>query len=706
MSKMINKILISFLSLASVTVCQSSTDPWSDTNWHKYVRSPGSADVKPVRILAEETTGNVSNPEGLLDGSQTTIFTRTQTEEEVPSVVIDFGLNVVGLLRIHIEGSSSSSGSLPGLRLAFSETEDALSDNKSDYTRSYRGIYEEDKLTDGTDQVAVQNETYTWTNTLGCEHGRQVCADGLHGFRYVKIWLDALDSDSPYTSSIGSVSISLVDLEWSGYLGPPESFAGWFECSDSDISQWWFDGVYTVETNIDLFLKNETEPRDAFSPTLDDKWVLLDGAKRDRDPYVGDLAIAALTLYLSHDFPEASFNVLEDLAVHQRDDGWIPPASIINYTLPLFDYPLWWVVCSVDLVMYTGNTSYAEHYWDVLKKTLDDFYPGHTNNDLGLLDKSASIGYGDYAFLPRSGPITYYNALYIHALNHAAQLATELGHNDDASRWTERAKPMGGNLIARNFDVSTGAFFDGGPCPNEPAGTICNVHAQDGNSIAILAGVTNDTLSTTILDYWANATALPYGNAFYDSSVLGTGDRFDERVYALTSYFELAARFSIPGNEISAYDELRRLYGWMATHDPGVTQWEGIGPGGISYQGPFMSYSHGWSTGIVPLMSNYVLGVKPTASGFSSWSICPVVKGELRWAKGMVPTGNGGSIKVSWEKFGTESIDSLALEVVVPGGTGGIICVPDIGRDITSIALNGEALPVNEAIKVDGGGIA
>lgn len=177
-------------------------------------------------------------------------------------------------------------------------------------------------------QIAVKNNKYTWTNNLGCEHGRQVCTDGLHGFRYVKIWLDALESDSPYTSSTGSASISLVDLEWSGYLGPPGSFAGWFECSDSDITQWWFDGVYTVETNIDLFLKNETEPRDAFSPTLDGKWVLLDGAKRDRDPYVGDLAIAALTLYLSHDFPEASFNILEDLALHQRDDGWIPPASM------------------------------------------------------------------------------------------------------------------------------------------------------------------------------------------------------------------------------------------------------------------------------------------------------------------------------------------------------------------------------------------
>lgn len=54
----------------------------------------------------------------------------------------------------------------------------------------------------------------------------------------------------------------------------------------------------------------------------------MDGAKRDRDPYVGDLAVASLTSYLSHDFAEASRTVLEDLANHQRDDGWIPPASM------------------------------------------------------------------------------------------------------------------------------------------------------------------------------------------------------------------------------------------------------------------------------------------------------------------------------------------------------------------------------------------
>jgi len=101
-----------------------------------------------------------------------------------------------------------------------------------------------------------------------------------------------------------------------------------FECSDEDLTQWWYDGVYTNDLCTDTFRANDTEPRDADSDSLDGKLVLHDGAKRDRDPYVGDLAVAALTTYLSHDTSEAVRNVLADLADHQRDDGWIPPASM------------------------------------------------------------------------------------------------------------------------------------------------------------------------------------------------------------------------------------------------------------------------------------------------------------------------------------------------------------------------------------------
>lgn len=342
--------------------------------------------------------------------------------------------------------------------------------------------------------------------------------------------------------------------------------------------------------------------------------------------------------------------------------------------------------------MYTGNTSYADTYWGVLTKTLDEYYPTYLNGTDQLV-KPNELGYGDYAFLPRSGPITYYNALYVHALRYAAQLASSLEHSEDADRWTTRASAVASALVESNFDTSVGAFYDGGPCPDEAAGTVCNVHAQDGNSIAVLAGVTDADKSEQILNYWAEAASRPYGNAFYDSSVLSPADRFDDRVYAFISYFELAARFSTAGTAESGFEEIRRLYGWMASHDPEITMWEGIGPDGGTYSGGFTSMAHGWSTGIVPIMSNYVLGVTPLAPGFSKWKVCPVVDGgDLTWAKGVVPTPSG-SLGVSWKKQDGDGGVVFTLKVNAPGDTDGTICIPTAGFASTKVTLDGEEIP-------------
>ena len=122
--------------------------------------------------------------------------------------------------------------------------------------------------------------------------------------------------------------IESIRLKYSGFLGTPHTFTGYFECSDASITQWFYDAVYTADLCSDIFLANNTEPRNAASPSLLGKRVLHDGPKRDRDPYVGDLAVLALTSYLTHSDHAAARNVLEDLALHQREDGWIPPASM------------------------------------------------------------------------------------------------------------------------------------------------------------------------------------------------------------------------------------------------------------------------------------------------------------------------------------------------------------------------------------------
>jgi hypothetical protein len=322
--------------------------------------------------------------------------------------------------------------------------------------------------------------------------------------------------------------------------------------------------------------------------------------------------------------------------------------------------------------MYTGDVAYITKYYPNILNVLDKFYPSITNPNTNLLSKGLGVsgGYGDYAFLPRDGPVTYYNVLYVLALKNAATIASSLNNPTDAKRWLDRAELVSTAVNERRFDTTVGAFFDGN-CGFTP----CPTHAQDGNSIAIISGAANSTHAQSALDYLASAHARPYGNSFYDNDALSEG--FSQRVYPFMSYFEIQARFMLD-SPTTALEEIRRLYGWMASHDPKVTMWEGIGENGSLYEGKYSSQAHGWSTGIVPLMTNNILGVTPTGPGFSSWSIRPV-PGDLKWAKGVVP-GPAGEIKVAWSREGGQ----FWLSVEAPNGTKGVIAVPVVkgGGDV------------------------
>lgn len=104
-------------------------------SWQKYVRSPASNTVKPVGVLSDNTVGNVSNPNGLIGGQEPTVLSLNTESDQLPTIVVDFGQNVVGVLSLQFSGSQSLSTGLPGLRLAFSETTEYLTD-RSDFTRS------------------------------------------------------------------------------------------------------------------------------------------------------------------------------------------------------------------------------------------------------------------------------------------------------------------------------------------------------------------------------------------------------------------------------------------------------------------------------------------------------------------------------------------------------------------------------------------
>ena len=663
--------------LSGVTVVSSTdgapadftVDAWVDSAWRTAATVTGNSEVqRAVRFDAPVTTARVRITVTSAQDLGRGVFTRVnevwpKAVEPVvaPSVTIDFGKVVVGYPKVDFAWASAGH---PGVRLAFSETLQFLTD-RSDFTRNDQA----GGASKGTDQFAVPAGGASWTDKKGfASGGDKVYADGLHGFRYLKITLDALPSDAPAAQAWGTVAVDAVSLDFTAYLGTPDSYRGWFLCSDEELNRYWYGASYTNELVVDTFREDDVDPRGAFSPSLDGKLVLHDGAKRDRDPYVGDVAVAGRTLYLTHDdAAEAARNVLADLAEHQREDGWIPPASINQYTLPLFDYPLWWVTCSWDYLLYTGDKAYAERYYPQLVKVLDTWYPSVTD-DAGLLSKglNGTSGYGDNAFLGRTGRITYYNANYVQALRDAARVAAHLGHDADARRWRERADKVAQAVNTHLWDETAGAYLD--------SATGAVRHAQDGNAIAITSGVADTERAASALAHLDATTKRRYGNAFMDNDTIFAGA--SQRVYAFTSYPEFVARFE-NGLADSAIDQIKRTYGWMESHDPGITHWEGIGPNGSLYEDAYTSMAHGWSTGVLPALTHQLLGGKPTSPGYATWEVRPHT-GSVRWAKGQLPTPHG-PLGVEWAREGA----TFTVTVRVPRGTRGSVALPTDGHRVT-----------------------
>ena len=110
----------------------------------------------------------------------------------------------------------------------------------------------------------------------------------------------------------------------------------------------------------------------------------------------------------------------------------------------------------------------------------------------------------------------------------------------------------------------------------------------------------------------------------------------------------------------------------------------GIGAGGSMYEGAYTSAAHGWSTGVLPALTNDLLGGTPTGVGFRTWTVVPH-PGPVTWAKGRLPTPHG-ALDVSWRRAGK----SFSLTVSAPKGTSGTISVPTSKG--ASVRIDGHAV--------------
>jgi alpha-L-rhamnosidase len=416
---------------------------------------------------------------------------------------------------------------------------------------------------------------------------------------------------------------------------------------------------------------------------------MLDGAKRDRAIWIGDMNVEGPTDFYSFDNASYIKGSLELLGSYQLSSGFVtgalPPqdslhtGSAISGTTGTYSatYSMYFVTALELYYLYTGDLAFVNQEWPVVQAELAWNATQLDSNGLFVTDASDGADW-DFYDGDKTGEVSAYNMLYYKTLLDGATLATAAGQSSQAATYTANAAALKSAINAHLYNSSTGLYG--------LSNTQMTAVAQDANALAVLWGVApaaNDAaiLATLKTDLWTTPYGpLPFSNGLGYSSVISP----------FVGGFELNARYAT-NDTVGAESLLATEWGHMIASgsDQTGTMWENVsGSDGTPGLGTTTSLSHGWSTMPTSALSGYVLGVQPATAGYATWTVQPH-PGSLAWAEGRVPTPHG-NLGISWA--GERGVGLFSMNVTAPGGTTGTIAVPTYGAANPIVSVNGNVV--------------
>lgn len=189
------------------------------------------------------------------------------------------------------------------LGLAFAESIDFIGEWSDASNGAFQGpdgaIYAELGIPEDDDGVAPSGKEQVYTMPDASLRG---------GFRYLTVFLMVEDETEFDTESKSKTAITLhnvtLDLSFQPTWPNLRAYQGYFDCDDPLLNRIWYAGAYTLQTNA---VPPDTGRR---VPFLKRGWandgllgpghtILVDGAKRDRAVWPGDMGVAVPSLFVS-----------------------------------------------------------------------------------------------------------------------------------------------------------------------------------------------------------------------------------------------------------------------------------------------------------------------------------------------------------------------------------------------------------------------
>jgi len=643
----------------------------ANPNWQHYVVGPTTPIAHPVRIVS--TSGQIDNADALLasDNGSSSTLTRTANDTGPTNIVLDYGIDVGGLPTFEVTAATGS----PQLRASYSES------------LAYLTI-------DGDKGASHSADTHRFDTCAIDQTGTLINTYVQGGERYQMISL----------TTPGSVSLRAVGIKIGFRCSGADGYQGHFICSDEGLNKIWYASAYTLQTNMLppgsiaapnvsghketkttenntlVFTATETANLDrVLSNTIP---VVVDGAKRDRSVWSGDLAVQGPVIYYSTNAPEYMRESLRLLGSYGSADGRVStnlpsewpvgtgPTAASESKIFSANYTLWWVKALADYYLYTGDKEFLKQEWPILTRELDWSASQVGHDGLFITDQKNGHDW-DYYDGPKVGAVTAYNALYYRVLIDSAMLADDLGQDVQAQKYRAEAAGIKEAINGKLFSPQTGVF----DASDVERGGV----AQDANALPLAFGLVPEEKAGSILAKLKESLWTQYGPKPFSDA------KDKPYISPYVTGFEVVARLRAndTGNAIHL---LSTLWGPMIA--PGDSQtgtiWEAVSFDGKPALGRTTSLSHGWAAMPAAALSSLVLGIQPVTAGYATWRVQPH-PGDLQWAEGRAPTPKG-PIDVAWGRG--QATSSFTMRVVAPAETSGEIAVPTFGSRV-AVFVNG-----------------
>jgi hypothetical protein len=482
------------------------------------------------------------------------------------------------------------------------------------------------------------------------------------GFRYMSIYLD----------TAGWVEVTGVSLHFTAAptMSVLNQYPNYFYSNDDLLNRIWYAGAYTIQMNT----IDPTQGRAWPAPTSgwddgatigDGGSVLVDGAKRDRTVWPGDLGVSVATAFVSTGDLTSTMNSLNVLYAGQDTaTGEFPrsgpPLHAGGGHTNSDTYHIWTLIGAYNYYFYSGDKSWLDAHWAAHQK--------------GLAFSTAKIGsnglfqvtlVSDWGRLGMAGANIEANALLYRALVTSAELATAEGDATLSATYSAQAASLQTAVNSNLWNATAGAFQDN---------LTSTLIPQDGNALAIWFGIVNDSSKATSIVAALHKNWNTYG------SQTPEGDPTKAMISPFPGSMEVAARF-IANDDQNALDLIRLEWGYMLNSPVGAggTFWEGYqADGSLGYGGAYMSHAHGWSTGPTFAMTQWVLGVAPDSAAGQTFHVIPHV-GDLTHAEGLLTMAPGKVVSVSYD-HATCGDFTLTVDSSTNAGSVGVVGVPVFGQ--------------------------